>query len=89
MDKNLNLKFNRALINKAKLNNNTLPLTIAKNSDHKICIPKDITIGTSEVISKDSYTINEITLTARSNDIKKEAQEILHKRSTLLIPTIP
>ena len=45
-------------------------LIITSNSDNKVCIPKDITIGTSEEISSDCYNINELTLTARINGIK-------------------
>ena len=46
------------LIDKATLHSSVLPLIISNNSDNKVCIHKDITIGTSEVNSNDSYSIN-------------------------------
>ena len=55
------------------VNNNTLCHTtnllviITNNADHKICIPEEITIGTSEGINEDEYDRNEITLIKWSN----------------------
>ena len=48
-------------INKATLHNNVLPLIIINYSQNKVCIPKDITVGTSDLIDNDSHSINEIT----------------------------
>ena len=48
-------------------NNSNLPLTIKNNSDHKICIPCNITIGTSETVDNLNYNINEITFAATSH----------------------
>ena len=52
----------------------TLPLIITRNSDNEVCIPEDITIGTSELNDNDSYSINEITLTVRLNGIQTNVQ---------------
>ena len=74
LDNNPNLNHYPTLINKATLHNNAVPLIITNNSDNKHCIPKDITISTSELIDSDSYSISEATLTARPNDIKTDTQ---------------
>ena len=68
IDNNENLKCYSLLINKTTCHNNALHLVISNNSDNKVCIPKDMTIFTSEEISNGSYNTNEITLTARLND---------------------
>ena len=44
------------------------------NSDNKVYIPKDIRIGTSEEISNEYNSRNEITLTAKPNDIQTDAK---------------
>ena len=63
-------------MNNATLHNETLPLIITNNSDNTVCIAKDITVGTSEIIGNDSYNINEITIAARPNDIKPITQPV-------------
>ena len=45
-------------------------LQLHNSFDNKVCIPKDVTIGTSKVMQIVNYNINEITLTARHNDTK-------------------
>ena len=62
------------LINNATLHYNVLTLIISNNFDNKVCIPKVIAIGISEVISNGSYRINEVALTARDNDLKTDTQ---------------
>ena len=52
-----NPKCYSVLTKKATLQNNTLPLMITNNSDNKVCIPKDIRIGISELIDNDSVII--------------------------------
>ena len=74
-DNNLNLTFYTMLITKDTLYNKTLPFIISNNFDNKICISKDIAIDLSEVNSNDSYSISEIALTARYNDLKTDAQK--------------
>ena len=59
------------LINKATSHNN------ANNSDNEVCILEDMTIGAPEVISNDTYSINEITLTIRPDYIKTNAQPVV------------
>ena len=86
LDNNSNLTCYPILINKATLHNNALRLIITNNSDNKVCIPKAITIGTSELISNDSYRINELNSSARHNTTT-EAKQTLYKRPTQLIPT--
>ena len=68
IDDNPNFKYYPMLIKKATFGNNALPLIIMNNSNIKVCIPKEIAIGTSEDIDNDHYRINEITLTAKSDD---------------------
>ena len=75
LDNNTNLKCIQWL-NKATLHNKTLPLIINQNSNNKVCIPKDITKGTSEEMSNDCYSINEIILIARPSDIKSDAKPV-------------
>ena len=59
---NPKLKCHTTLINSNNLHNGLhLPLILTNNSDHKICIPCNITIGTSETINNLNYIINEIT----------------------------
>ena len=52
---------------------------------NKACSCKDIMVGTSEVISNDSYTINEITLTAKDNDYKTDAQTFFTQKTPMCI----
>ena len=80
IDKNPNLKYYLMLINKDSLHNSAVLLIISINYDNKVCIPKDFTIGSSEVISNDSYSIIEIFLTARCNDLKTDAQTFLTQK---------
>ena len=61
-------------INDDSLHTNAVLLIIYNIFACTDCIPKDITMGTSEVISNDGYSINEITLTAKENYIKLDAQ---------------
>ena len=57
-----NLKCHPTLINSNNLcNNSNLTLILTNSSDHQICIPCNITIGTSETINNLNYNINEIT----------------------------
>ena len=74
------------LINKAKLHN-ALPFIITNNSNNKVQTPKDITIGTSESITSNSYSIIVITLTARIMTLKLKYKQTLHKRPMQVIPT--
>ena len=68
INNNPNLKCHLTLINSNNLCNNlNLPLILTNNSDHKICIPCNIIIGTSETINNLNYNINEITFTATSD----------------------
>ena len=71
-DNNPNFKYYPTLINKDTLHNNALPLIIINNLNNKVCIPKNLPIGTSELISDDSYF--SMPLTARPNDIKTDTQ---------------
>ena len=58
------------LINSNTLfNNSSLPLILTNNSDHKIYIPNDIIIGTTERINSNHYHCNEITF---NNDNKPQ-----------------
>ena len=81
---NPNLKCYPIFVNKDTMHNNTSPLIISNNSDNKVCIPKDITIGTPEEMSNYHYSINEITLAAKSYDIKTMPSlsqlQIMYKR---------
>ena len=64
--------------------------TITNNSDNKVCIPKDITIGRPNVISTDIHNISEIILTVRGNDLKTYAQTNCgQKTHTINTHTIP
>ena len=72
IDNNLNLKCYHTLINKSTSNNNALPLIMTNNSETKVCLPKDMPIGTSEVNNNDNYSIIGITLTAKPDDIKTQ-----------------
>ena len=65
IDNNPISRYYPTLIDKATLHNNILPLIITRNSDNKLYIPKDITIGIFKEISSDHYNIIEITLTAK------------------------
>ena len=74
---NSNLKCHLTLINSNNLCNNlNLPLFPIYNLDHKICIPYNITIGTSETINNLNYNINEITFTATSETPFQNANTI-------------
>ena len=42
-------------------NNSNLPVILTNTSEHKICIPCNITIGTSETINNLNYNINDIS----------------------------
>ena len=74
IDNNPNFSMLIHTHNKATLHSDTLPLT--KKSENKVCIPKDITIGTSEEITNGCYSINEITLTGKPNDIKTDVKPV-------------
>ena len=65
IDNSPNLKVYPTHINKITLHNNSLPVIITHNSDNKVWISKNITIGTSEEICNGHYSISEITLTAK------------------------
>ena len=64
---NPNLKCHPSLINSNNLYNSNLPLILTNNTDHKIGIPWNITIGTSETINNLNYNINEITFVVTSD----------------------
>ena len=65
---NPNLKCHPTLINSSNIyNNQKLPLILTNNPDHKMCIPCNITIGTSETINNQNYNINEITFNTTSD----------------------
>ena len=64
------------LTNNTSLKNNALPQIITINVDNKVCIPKDTTMGTLEVISNDSCSISEIPLTVRHDNSTTYAQTI-------------
>ena len=71
-----NLRCHPIFMSKATLQNNTLPLINTNNSDNKVCILKYITIDTSEEISIGYFSINDIILTAKPNDIKTDAKSV-------------
>ena len=48
---------------------------------------KDITLHTSKLINNDIYSINEIKLTVRENDLKQMSKQPSHKIPVLLMPT--
>ena len=62
------------LINKDSLHDSAAHLIISNISENKVCIPKDLTIVSSQITNNDSYSINEITLTMRYNEIKADTQ---------------
>ena len=65
---NPNIKYHPTIINSNNVcKNSNLPLNLTNNSDYKICIPCNITIGTSETIYKLNYNINEITFNTTSD----------------------
>ena len=73
-DKNPSLKFYPTLIIKDLLHKNAAALIIFNISDNKLCIPKDIIIGTLKVTSNDSYSIDEITIGAIDNVFKADIE---------------
>ena len=74
---NPNLKCHLTLINSNNLcNNSNLSLILSNNSDHKICIPCNITIGTSETINILNYNRNDITFAATSDTPFQNANTI-------------
>ena len=65
---NPNLQCHLTLINSNNIwNNSNLPLVLTNNSDHKICMPCNITVGTSETINNLNYNINEIVFAITSD----------------------
>ena len=61
--------------NASTVHNTTLPLIITKIQTTKLAFPKTEQ-DTSEEINNDYYSINEITLTAKPNDIKPDAKYV-------------
>ena len=82
IDNNPNVNCYCMLISKSTLHENTLTSIITNNSDNKVCIPKEIKTGTSEGIKNDRYRINDITFTARDNDLKIDAQTFLTQKAS-------
>ena len=58
------------------MQHSNLPLILTNNSDHKICIPCNIIIDTSETINNLNYNINEITLNTTSDTPFQNAETI-------------
>ena len=52
--------------------NTSILLIISNNSDNKVCICKNMTIGTFEKIISSCYVIKKITITTNLNDIKSK-----------------
>ena len=69
IDNNTSLKYFAMLVTNDPLHNNTFPLIISTISNIKFCTPKDIIMGMLKDLDNDSYSINDITLTDRDNDI--------------------